>query len=28
LARRKWENNIKIALTQIGREGVDWSNLA
>jgi hypothetical protein len=22
--RYKWEDNIKIYLTEIGREGVDW----
>jgi hypothetical protein len=26
--RRRWMNNIKIDLTEIGRDGIDWINLA
>jgi hypothetical protein len=26
--RRRWENNVKIDLREIGRGGMDWSNLA
>jgi hypothetical protein len=27
-SRHKWEDNIKIDLTEIGSEGVDWIQLA
>jgi hypothetical protein len=26
--RRRWEDNIKVNLKEIGREGVDWIHLA
>jgi hypothetical protein len=26
--RRRWENNIKTALQEVGREGMDWIDLA
>ena len=26
--RRRWEDNIKMALHEIGREGVQWTDLA
>jgi hypothetical protein len=26
--RRKWVDNIKIDLTEIGRDGVDWIDMA
>jgi len=25
--RRRWENNIKMALQEVGCEGMDWINL-
>jgi hypothetical protein len=27
-SRRRWENNIKMDLGEIGRDGVDWIDLA
>jgi len=26
--RRRWEDNIRMDLREIGREGVDWINVA
>jgi hypothetical protein len=28
IPRRRWEDNIKMALKEIGWKGVDWSHLA
>jgi hypothetical protein len=27
-SRRRWENNIKIDLKEVGRGGIDWIELA